>query len=36
MSLQLDLYQSIQLGSDSVEIPGVVQVWKHRVSNEVV
>ena len=31
MSLQLDLCQSIQLGSDPVESPGVVQVWKHRV-----
>ena len=36
MSLQLDLCQSIQLGSDPVERPGVVQAWKHRVFNEVV
>jgi len=36
MSPQLDLCQSIQLGSDPVESPGAVQAWKHRVFNEVV
>ena len=36
MSPQLDLCQSIRLGSDPVESPEVVQAWKHRVLNEVV
>jgi hypothetical protein len=36
MNLQLDLCQSIQLGSDPVESPGVVQAWKHRMFKEVV
>ena len=36
MSLRLDQFQSIQLGSDPVESPGVAQAWKHRAFNEVV